>query len=165
MKTQIVRSWKSIMLRVELNEKFLQWNNWAWNQGIVRLEFDVKSILLCDCCVMHGQEEWLDLQCEADEGRLEWISHKAVRRSISSQNAAGVSTRSNAKSENAMSGTIFPKLFRPDDSSAYEKGYHPSGNEAIGIRLSIWWADDSMYYPGVVIAYEKESGKDTEPDK
>lgn len=107
------------------------------------------------------QEEWLDLQCEADEGRLEWEIDKGMHRSVMfySGKGARAATGSNSKPRGTRNGNLFPKLYRPVEENAAENSYQPKGDDAIGVRLSIWWADDSMFYPGVVISWDKESGK------
>lgn len=34
----------------------------------------------------------------------------------------------------------------------------PSGRYAVDTKLSIWWGDDSVYYPGIVIDFNEING-------
>lgn len=115
-----------------------------------------------------AQEEWLDLQVEMEEGRLRWTQDMVQKetKSLDAPTSSGdVETLQRRVQRESVQEVYEPSSRTPEAHPDREHHHQqqtdsaPSGRDAVDMKISIWWGDDSVYYPGIVIDFDEGTGK------
>ncbi|KAK9863053.1 hypothetical protein WJX84_000545 [Apatococcus fuscideae] len=99
-----------------------------------------------------GQEEWVSLELEGRAGRLRWAG--AAPSHMPATTLTPILPRG---PESALaSGRDSPAGGAPDGRQ--QGGSHPHGQDAVGLRIGIYWPGDGCFYSGTVSSFDEPSG-------